>query len=104
MIRGRLFNKPKRSNKVLLQGNNFQTLEEAVRHYMSDGNINLPQAPEGSYEFAESAPTPDELRGAVDASFDRMDAAAMFGKQVPVQPSVVPPVDSSPTSDNAPAE
>lgn len=51
------------------------SLEQAVKHFMSDGIVELPQAPEGSYEF-DSAPGADSLRGTLDGSFDRMDAAA----------------------------
>lgn len=76
------------------------SLEDAVRHYMSDGNVNLPQAPEGAYEY-DVAPGPDDLRGAVDASFDRFDAAVQIQNGSIIQPvpiiepdSVTPPSSS----------
>lgn len=104
MIRGRRVNVPKRSNQVLIHGNTFMTLEEAVRHYMSDGIVNLPQAPEGAFEFEESAPSPDQLRAATDASFDRMDAAVMFARQVPPEQVISEPVPNVDTSNASAAD
>lgn len=72
-------NNIKRNLKTYLHGTTFMTLEQAIKHYMSDGVVNLPQAPEGSFEFSESC-SPDDLRTGVESSFDRLDAASMFNK------------------------
>lgn len=71
--------KIKRDLSTYLHGTTFMSLEQAIKHYMSDGVVNLPQAPEGAFEY-EVSPAPDDLRGTVDASFDRLDFAAQFAK------------------------
>lgn len=72
-------NKINRNLKTYLHGTTFMTLEQAIKHYMSDGVVNLPQPPEGSFEFPEAC-SPDDLRTGVESSFDRLDAASMFNK------------------------
>lgn len=82
------------------------SLEDAVRHYMSDGNVNLPQAPEGAYEY-DVPPGPDDLRGAVDASFDKFDAAVKLQNGSIIQPMPIQepePVTPSPSPSPAPSE
>lgn len=83
------------------------SLEDAVMHYMSDGNVNLPQAPEGAYEY-DSPPGPDDLRGAVDASFDKFDAAVKLQNGSIIQPVSVDvsesPVTPSPSPSPTPSE
>lgn len=83
------------------------SLEDAVKHYMSDGNVNLPQAPEGAYEY-DAAPSADELRGAVDSSFDKFDAAVKLQNGSIIQPLPIDvpesPVTPSPSSSSAPSE
>lgn len=69
------------------------SLEDAVMHYMSDGEVNLPQAPEGAYEF-DDAPGPDDLRGAIDASFDKFDAAVQLQNGSIIQPVSINEPDS----------
>lgn len=71
--------KIKRDLSTYLHGTTFMSLEQAIKHYMSDGVVNLPQAPEGAFEY-EVSPAPDDLRGTADASFDRLDFAAQFAK------------------------
>lgn len=83
------------------------SLEDAVRHYMSDGNVNLPQAPEGAYEY-DAAPSADELRGAIDSSFDKFDAAVKLQNGSIIQPVPIdvsdPSVTPSPSSSPTPSE
>lgn len=79
---------PKRNLKTKLHGNTFMSLEQAIKHYMSDGVVNLPQAPEGAFEYSDP-PGPDGLRGAVDASFDRFDAAASLQNKSSQESEVV---------------
>lgn len=96
----------KRDHKTYLKGLTFMSLEDAVRHYMSDGNVNLPQAPEGAYEY-DSAPGPDDLRGAVESSFDVFDAAVKLQNGSIIQPIPIQEPDSvtpSPSPSPAPSE
>lgn len=83
------------------------SLEDAVKHYMSDGNVNLPQAPEGAYEY-DAAPSADELRSATDASFDKFDAAVKLQNGSIIQPVPVDvsesPVTPSPSLSPTPSE
>lgn len=88
-------NKIKRNLSTYLHGTTFMSLEQAIKHYMSDGVVNLPQAPEGAFEY-EVSPAPDDLRGTADASFDRLDFAAQFAKDfMNVKPNDVPKSSSS---------
>lgn len=92
----------RRDHKTYLKGLTFMSLEDAVRHYMSDGNVNLPQAPEGAYEY-DAAPSADELRGGINASFDKFDAAVILQNGSIIQPVPVDVSESSVTPSPSPS-
>lgn len=95
--------KIKRDLSTYLHGTTFMSLEQAIKHYMSDGVVNLPQAPEGAFEY-EVSPAPDDLRGTADASFDRLDFAAQFAKDfLNAKPNDVPKSSSSSESSTTPS-
>lgn len=96
----------RKDKTVLLRGTTFMSLEDAVKHYMTDGNVNLPQAPEGAFEY-DSAPDADHIRECIGTDFDRFDAAVSIQNGSIIQPSPVSvpvSVDVSSDSSSAPSE
>lgn len=75
----RRYNLKIRDNVTYVCKERYQSLREAVNAFLHSEKVELPHAPDESFEFSEQPQgVPDDF---TDTNFDRMEAAASISKK-----------------------